>query len=607
MGLSGPRVPVVRVDGKDLPADLIDDLIELEVRTSVREAGRDSVRFVDDGYQRFDKGTFSVGDGLDILFPTASSSLLSVFSGPLTTVGVHQDARGEGGATQPRLELAALESSHRLAAAATFKAYLDQTRKQVVEEIARRHKLTPKAENAGPAEPYLLQAGTDHAFLTELARGVGFEWFVHDDELHFRARSGKPAATLKRSDNSLLRFSASYSGVHVPKDVTVYGWDPQQQKPFKGDAGSTVATPGLDELGSDAPFVAEQYKNAAKTAQPLSIGAPATRDAKEAERVAAAIGLDLVSGGLAAEGVASIDPAIRAGGVVTVQEVGKKLSGKYYVTEVVHSYASGHLPTTVFTTGGHGNEPPRLSTATGGPDTWGRSGFVLGVVTNVNDPEKLGRVKVQYPSLGPDAESDWARVVTPGAGDGRGSDSRPEVNDEVVVGFERGDLRFPLVFGGVWSAKFKPPHDDTSKDGLQTRRELVSRVGHVLAMSDGPSGASAGDAKRYVAIELADGQTVVHVGEDEVLLEAKKGNALTLRSGDAKLVLTGSGDVEISGNNVSVDAKQAVKVKGGTDVKINAGVNLKMEGKVKVEAGGAQAALIGKAMATVKGGMVKIN
>jgi uncharacterized protein involved in type VI secretion and phage assembly len=90
----------------------------------------------------------------------------------------------------------------------------------------------------------------------------------------------------------------------------------------------------------------------------------------------------------------------------------------------------------------------------GGQHDDGRiTGVVIGIVTNNQDPDRLGRVKVRFPWLSGGTESHWARVATPMAGNGRGLYFLPEVDDEVLVLFERGDVRFPFVIGALWNGK----------------------------------------------------------------------------------------------------------------------------------------------------------
>jgi uncharacterized protein involved in type VI secretion and phage assembly len=110
-------------------------------------------------------------------------------------------------------------------------------------------------------------------------------------------------------------------------------------------------------------------------------------------------------------------------------------------------------------------------------------GVVVGVVTNIDDPDSLARVKVSYPWMGDDAESPWARVVTPMAGNDRGIVCRPEVGDEVLLLFEHGDVRFPYVIGGVWSAvNTAPQHRGTDTDN--NVRLIRSRSGHEIMLDD---------------------------------------------------------------------------------------------------------------------------
>src|SRR5689334_12460780 len=84
-------------------------------------------------------------------------------------------------------------------------------------------------------------------------------------------------------------------------------------------------------------------------------------------------------------------------------------------------------------------------------------GVVVAIVTNRKDPEEMGRVKLRYPWLGENAEGYWARIATPMAGNERGIYFLPEVEDEVLVAFEHGDLRFPYVIGSLWNGRDKPP------------------------------------------------------------------------------------------------------------------------------------------------------
>src|SRR5438105_15411981 len=83
-------------------------------------------------------------------------------------------------------------------------------------------------------------------------------------------------------------------------------------------------------------------------------------------------------------------------------------------------------------------------------------GVEVGIVTNVKDDKKLGRVKVCFPRLPGKPESDWVRVAQPAAGASRGFYWIPHVNDEVLVAFERGEAHRPYVIGSLWTGRDKP-------------------------------------------------------------------------------------------------------------------------------------------------------
>ena len=90
-----------------------------------------------------------------------------------------------------------------------------------------------------------------------------------------------------------------------------------------------------------------------------------------------------------------------------------------------------------------------LAAIEGQPARQRMSGVVVGIVTNNNDPQGLGRVKVKFPWLDDDHESDWARLAVPWTGDRPRSDRLPQIDDEVLVAFDQGDMGRCYVIGGL--------------------------------------------------------------------------------------------------------------------------------------------------------------
>jgi uncharacterized protein involved in type VI secretion and phage assembly len=203
---------------------------------------------------------------------------------------------------------------------------------------------------------------------------------------------------------------------------------------------------------------------------------------------------------------------------------------------------------------------------------------VIGVVTDNQDPDGLGRVKVMYPSFSGEHASDWVRLVVPGGGSQRGIEFVPEVNDEVLVGFELGDVHYPYVLGGLWNGQDAPPtkSDQIVSSGKVQKRIIKSRTGHVVTLddSDGGGGITIEDSKgNKIALDTASNSLTIEV----------QGDATVKAQG--KLTLEAQGAVEIKGMGVTVDGQTA-----NTQVK---GMGVKVDG--------------GAGMVDVKGSMINLN
>jgi uncharacterized protein involved in type VI secretion and phage assembly len=110
-------------------------------------------------------------------------------------------------------------------------------------------------------------------------------------------------------------------------------------------------------------------------------------------------------------------------------------------------------------------------------------GAVIGIVTNLDDPDGHGRVKLTYPWLQDDSESPWARIVSFMGGPERGAVFRPEVDDEVLVVFEHGDMRKPYVLGALWNGSDAMP-SERADDADNNIRLIKSRSGHLILLDD---------------------------------------------------------------------------------------------------------------------------
>ena len=194
-------------------------------------------------------------------------------------------------------------------------------------------------------------------------------------------------------------------------------------------------------------------------------------------------------------------------------------------------------------------------------------GVVVGVVTNNQDPDGLGRVKVKFPWLSDQDESQWARIAAPMAGNERGVYFLPEVDDEVLVAFEHGDVRFPFVIGALWNGVDKPPADNG--DGKNNLRVIKSRSGHTIKLNDedGKETIEIIDKseKNSVVIDTANNSITI-TSEKDITLSATKG---TIKLDAQKLEIKSSADSKIeAGAGMDVKASATMNIKGAT-VNIN--------------------------------------
>ena len=192
-------------------------------------------------------------------------------------------------------------------------------------------------------------------------------------------------------------------------------------------------------------------------------------------------------------------------------------------------------------------------------------GLAVAIVTQNKDPDGLCRVKVSYPWYNEPRESYWARLAVPMAGKGRGVVMIPEVDDEVLVGFDRDDIRFPYVLGALWNGKDKPPL--ANDDGRNDKRIVKSRKGHKLLFDDGTRG--------VVEIAHVDGKRVV-LDDDGVLIEDGKGNQLKIDSNSGAITIQANGQLSIKAATISIEATGTLDLKAsgtlsarGTLVNIN--------------------------------------
>lgn len=213
-------------------------------------------------------------------------------------------------------------------------------------------------------------------------------------------------------------------------------------------------------------------------------------------------------------------------------------------------------------------------------------GVVVGIVTNNQDPDKLGRVKLQFPWLTAEDESYWARVATLMAGKNRGAWFLPEVDDEVLVVFEHGDVRFPYVIGALWNGVDAPPRDNG--DGKNDLRVISSRSGHELIFNDA-------DGKEQVEIHTKAGHQILlddSSGAEKITIKDKTGNnKIEMDSAQNAIAIASQTKLSLKSQTIEIEADTSLTLKGQT-IEVKAGAQMTAEAS---------------SIMTIKGALVKIN
>ena len=203
---------------------------------------------------------------------------------------------------------------------------------------------------------------------------------------------------------------------------------------------------------------------------------------------------------------------------------------------------------------------------------------VIGLVTDNKDPDKLGRVKIKFPVVSEKDTSFWCPIIMLGAGKNRGWFFIPEVDDEVLCIFEHGDLERPLILGGLWNGKDKPPDKNP---GSNPRRVIKSRQGSKIIFDDD-------QMKLIIEDGTGKGKITFDSNANKIIIEALEGDVcFQCPTGDMKIVAKTAEFKATS--NVEIHAGQAMQWGTGANATIKGSGGVTMAGaKVNLNCGSAQ-------------------
>ncbi|MYU22367.1 VgrG-related protein [Streptomyces sp. SID8352] len=586
-GRSFAADPVVEAPG-ELPPVWAAQLVHCVVDENVGLPDAAVLTFRDPDHEFLRATGVTIGVPLRVSVVTASGQGRErLFSGEVTALELDRDRTGSFTVVR------ALSKAHRLQRGRKVVAFRNMTAAAIVRKVAAGAGLSCGKVQAAPVTyRQLSQANvSDWDFLQHLAGESGAQVRVDDQGvLQFtrpRPASGAPAPSTPANRDpmvleygrNLLALRASLSASDGASQVEVRGWDVTTKRPLvsrQRSVDSETAVPGL------GPAVSARFGAAAKmTVADTPYGTQA-----ETAAVADAVAARVSAGFAELEAVVEGNPRLRAGEPVALGNVGQAFSGRYTTTAVQHVLEPhGGYRTTVWVSA----SPDRSLTglvggAAAGPDRGPRMpGLAIGVVTDVREPGRTerGAVRLRFPWLDDTYTTDWVRTVQWG-GKGGGGVVSPEVNDEVLVGFEQGLLDSPYVIGGLYNGVDGPsPHDVPlvdSTSGRINRRSVVSRSGHRVELLDapapGPSGLRLMTGDERLEVRLDDRRDRI-----ELTVYAGRGRALTsvLLDKDGITLDAGRGGVTVRGARVDLDATGAVTV-GGRSVKVSGTSDVTVDG-----------------------------
>lgn len=564
-----------------LPRAWADRLVSAVVEDSTNLAATATLRFRDQQSRFLRDNGVTIGTDVTVRVRTGRDAApLPLFAGEVVTLESEYD--GVGTFTTVR----ALDLSHRLMRGQRVRSFVNRKASDIAREVAAAAGIPVGRIDPTPTvyETVTQPNVNDWEFLKMLAVDNDAEVVVVDGRFFFR-RSVRAAAapgagvTAEQSpfvvemNENLLSVRSTVTSVGQVAGVTVRGWDVRAKRPVRTE----VTTDASDEvqIGTTPAKVAQPF-GAAR----LCVADVPYRTAAETRAVAGAVAADVTAAFAELEVGIRGNPRLRAGVPLSLQQVGAPFEGKYTITASRHVFGPAQLYETWLTVSGRQDRSTwGLTTGAAAPARATRiPGLAVAIVTNTKadvdrrHPERVGQgwVRLRFPWLtdAPDYETDWVRTVQLG-GVGGGGVFCPEVNDEVLVGFEQGLLDRPYVIGGLYNGVDKPSvHEGALVDassGRINRRSLASRRGDRIeflesALPSGPRGIRLTTARDRLTVHLDDRRTAVVVHSDgSVEIEARqqvtvKGRGITLDAG--------AGELTLKGRSVSVD--------GGTQVDIQA-------------------------------------
>ncbi|WP_133272611.1 type VI secretion system tip protein VgrG [Hymenobacter radiodurans] len=461
--------------------------------------------------------------------------------------------------------------------------YADQKDSDILDEIIGRYQLGRDIEATQPTLREVVQyEATDWDFVLCRAEANGLLVMVENGKIRIAKPNLKqePAVTATFG-STILELDAEMDARLQSPGIKATSWNASEQKVAQEDATEPATTNNgnlsPDVLSKVMGGSAHVLRHGGKLSPP-ELKAWADGSLQRAR-------LSKVRGRAQFQGFAGVVP----GKLIDVQGIGERLQGKMLVVGVRHQVARGNWQTDVQ----FGLSPEPFA------DTYNLrplpaagllpavSGLHTGVVTRLEgDPDGEDRIKVRLPLISEQQEGTWARIATLDAGPQRGTYFRPEIGDEVIVGFLHDDPRYPVVLGMCHSSSKPapvPPADPNHEKGYVSRAKLKMTF----------------DDEKKELVFATPGGNSIRLSEADKTIEIKDQNG-------NKLILNEAGITIESSKDIILKASKDLKAEG-LNLNFKAQAAFTAQGTSSAELSSASTAVKGSATTTVQGGLVRIN
>jgi Rhs element Vgr protein len=461
--------------------------------------------------------------------------------------------------------------------------YTDKKDNEIMEEIIDLYGLQKDIKTTQVSHKEVVQyESSDWDFILCRAEANGLVIKVEDGKIIAAPPATSEQSVLKvQYGATLLELDAEIDARWQSKGITAQSWSATDQELVSSDAEEPSTTENgnlkpselADVIGGEAHIIRHGGKLSEPELQAWANG----RLLKQR--------LAKVRGRAKFQGFAGVMPDK----VIEINGIGERFEGKLYVSGIRHSFAKGDwhtdvqlgLTTELFAETYNFRPLPAAGLL---PAV---SGLQMGIVTALeDDPDGEDRIKVKLPMISTEEEGIWARLATLDAGKERGTFFRPEIEDEVVVGFLNDDPRYPVILGMCHSSAKpapKPAKDDNHLKGYVSREKMK-------LLFD--------DEKKIITLETDNGNKLTISEEDKgIVLEDENSNKITLN--DSGIEIKSSKDLILK-------AEKDIKVEG-SNIELKAQTEFKASGSSSAELSGASTTLKSDGTTTIKGSMVEIN